>query len=326
MSWASFVEAFRPNLEPLGYADMQDLATVANQVLDGCTNDGTRLHAYCPFCHQNGRAWKPLLVNLTDKYGGYGYVACQNPSCNWRGGWNQLADAQGFDPLIPNPDPPIRQVAIQANEYRYAGFDDFQLVDWSDREWDRNFLDGMGVVISPYAFGIMEAKYGVDSRGSEWAVLPGYDSLGRPYGHVKVLLSERNPGCLKTQNSKGSWVGSCVLGALQVRKALRKTHIVLTEGPSDALRLLDYNVPAVPSLGCGTWTATKSDILVGLGITKVYVCMNTDASGAGQAGGDKAQRLLEAAGLDVVRVWQPQDVDLCKMGETEIKSYIKENF
>lgn len=328
MSWAAFAASFGKYSEArLGHADMYDLALVASQVLTGVTNDGTRIHAHCPFCHKLGSSWKSLLVNLTDAYGGYGFVACQNVSCAWRGGWNQLAEARGFDPLVPDENPPSRIVAVCEEQYEYRGFYEFPLTKWGSREWNRDFIDGCGTVISPYAFNMLDAKYGVDWQGNEWAVLPGYTQHGKPYGHVKLLLSERKPGLPKSVNSRGSWVGSCVLGALQMRRGMtNSTSLVLTEGPPDALRLIDNGIAAVPSLGCGTWTSTKSDILHSLGFKRVYVCMNTDANEAGQRGGDKAQRLLEEAGLEVVRVWQPLGVDLCRMPVHELHAYLNTNF
>lgn len=328
MSWADFIRGYvEPNVR-LTHAEMPDLIAVANQVLTGVTNDGSRLHAHCPLCHRPGSPWKSLLINLTNTYANtYGYVRCQNGVCAWRGPWNRLAEELGIDPLVPNDNAPFRQVEARVDTYQYQGFDEFPLEAWADREWDRNFIDGCGTVISPYAFNVLGAKYGVDRWGNEWAWLPGYTTRGELYGHVKLLLSERRPRVPKSSNSIGQWVGGCVLGALQVRREFPKqTSIVVTEGPPDALRLIDHGVAAVPSLGCGTWTSTKSDILVSLGYERVYVCMNTDVNEAGQRGGDKAQGLLEAAGLEVVRVWQEVGVDLCQMSMRALNNYIEENF
>jgi len=58
------------------------------------------------------------------------------------------------------------------------------------------------------------------------------------------------------------------------------TKVVLVEGPYDALRLRQFDVPVVAILGTGNWTSIKSATLTGLGLEAVLVMMDADDSGA----------------------------------------------
>jgi len=55
--------------------------------------------------------------------------------------------------------------------------------------------------------------------------------------------------------------------------------VVLVEGPYDALKLYAAGVPALAILGTGNWTAQKASILLGLGLSTVFVMMDNDKSG-----------------------------------------------
>ena len=50
-----------------------------------------------------------------------------------------------------------------------------------------------------------------------------------------------------------------------VPKMLKKTtHLVIVEGPRDALRLIDCDIPAVAILGTNSWSATKRNLVLSL--------------------------------------------------------------
>lgn len=328
MSWANWSATIGGQIqrEKLSYADMQAVETVARQVFAPVVNHGTYLSARCPNGHERNPA--SLRIHTTENYGsGYGYTICLHPACDFRGAWNNLMEDLGYDPLVPDDNRVVRIEPIP-EPYVYRGHSSFHVVNWpAGKSWDRNFLDGCGVVLGSVGFEIMGAGYGRDWEGNEYAVFPCYDEDGVEYGHQDVLLSERRPGLSKTRNSPGGWIRNSAIGAQQVRNAFPDAeHLVLTEGFPDSLRLIEYGVPSIPSLGAKTWSATRSNVLAGLGFSRVFVCMNTDESGAGQAGADSTYKLLRQTGIDAVIVEQPLDVDLCRMTSRELRNYIQENF
>jgi hypothetical protein len=56
-------------------------------------------------------------------------------------------------------------------------------------------------------------------------------------------------------------------------------RVVLVEGPYDALKLYHADVPALAILGTGNWTKQKAAIVLGLGLSVVFVMMDNDKSG-----------------------------------------------
>lgn len=60
----------------------------------------------------------------------------------------------------------------------------------------------------------------------------------------------------------------------------RCPYVVLTEGPYDALRLLQWGIPAVAILGGQNWSEKKADILVMRpGIRRVFLAFDADRGG-----------------------------------------------
>lgn len=54
---------------------------------------------------------------------------------------------------------------------------------------------------------------------------------------------------------------------------------VLVEGPFDAIKLYAAGIPALAILGTGNWTMQKKAIILGLGLSTVFVMMDNDKSG-----------------------------------------------
>lgn len=59
----------------------------------------------------------------------------------------------------------------------------------------------------------------------------------------------------------------------------RLRTVVLVEGPVDALRLIDYGIPAMAILGTGTWSKAKRNLLIKKGVRNVLLCFDGDKAG-----------------------------------------------
>ncbi|WYW01984.1 DNA primase [Pseudomonas phage vB_PpuM-Pori-4] len=81
--------------------------------------------------------------------------------------------------------------------------------------------------------------------------------------------------------------------------------VVLVEGQRDALRLIQYGIPAIAILGTQSWTAEKRDLLVGLG-TGVAVMMDGDPAGVAAA-----RKIMP----DLRRLTEVREIDLMPLTE-----------
>jgi 5S rRNA maturation endonuclease (ribonuclease M5) len=102
-------------------------------------------------------------------------------------------------------------------------------------------------------------------------------------GGVRANLVKR--GKRNYFNLPGDWVKEKALFPLDFTKKLIKKRglstIVLVEGPRDALRCLQYGIPAVGILGSGNWSDTKSDMVAALNPVRIITAFDGDKAGRG---------------------------------------------
>ena len=84
-------------------------------------------------------------------------------------------------------------------------------------------------------------------------------------------------------NTKGSWTADKGLFPLDYTlKLINRRNLktlVLVEGPRDALRCLQYGIPAAAILGCGNWNDIKADIVLMTGVERLITAMDGDKAG-----------------------------------------------
>jgi len=96
-------------------------------------------------------------------------------------------------------------------------------------------------------------------------------------------------------------------------------RIVLVEGPIDALRLISYNIPALCTFGCKSWSSTKTALLVSLGISQV--CVMFDADPSGFQGSNEIMRILSPV-LSTVQAFPPAGKDPDNLSKQEAISIL----
>lgn len=91
--------------------------------------------------------------------------------------------------------------------------------------------------------------------------------------------------------------------ALDLARRLRASSIVLVEGQRDALRLLDYGIPAMCIFGTQSWTPEKARLLEIAGIDHVILMM--DGDDAGISATQKIAPMLESTfdSVSVLKLW-----------------------
>lgn len=287
MSWTSFAEHFKEtSYEPLGLDAVQEVRSVAMSNLGSPVDLLQEIRAQCPFHVSDGGGSRTLRVNLNPSFKyGIGFFKCY--SCKEAGHWNKLAEHIGVDAIHVDANPVLKNLLLPIQESKDYNLPS-GLQDWGDREWVReNKNNGTTTVISPYAFQVVQAKlwyrtefkdcpYGPIDEERAW--LPVHDR-GQPVAHVAALLSKTYEGSKKYKNSFGDWSKKRIAFFDQICTVFRGSKtLAIVEGSADALRLIDYNIPAIPLLGVSTWTKSKASQVAAI-FEHAVVCLDADNAG-----------------------------------------------
>jgi 5S rRNA maturation endonuclease (ribonuclease M5) len=240
----------------------------------------------CPF---HGDTAPSCGVNLTtDTNIPLGFHHCFG--CGAKGGWNKLAAKLGLQQLkdwelgfkgngtnrankkkrgitlFQDADTTLRD-AIYTNE----------AIPWPDsvkwRGYNGSLLHKLG------------ALYYNDTMTKQMMTFFPIHINGTYRGGVRAYLEKQVSGNTY-MTTKGSWVSNYgLLGYEYIKRIVRKYQynaVVLVEGPRDALRLIDNNIPALSVLGVGTISERK--MLKVLALTSkldtIYVMPDNDKAGS----------------------------------------------
>lgn len=84
-------------------------------------------------------------------------------------------------------------------------------------------------------------------------------------------------------NQSGVWTKEVGLfpydSALKIMKRVQASTLVLVEGPRDALRCLQFGIPAVAILGTSNYSEFKEELIVSSGAKRVITAFDGDAAG-----------------------------------------------
>lgn len=208
--------------------------------------------------------------------------------------WNDFAARAGLQPFGPPPEEldvpkqmfaryeddffanddilqrePLRFHELGPQSQSYLGLDE---AAWRGFSFD--FLRSIG---ARCAFHRDHSRY--------YLYLPVHVN-GAEVGYIKArpqkTTSKSEPSYL---NAPGAWSLHSGLflfdEALNLMRSLPSTRptVVLVEGPRDAMRLLEYGVPAMAILGTHSWTTSKIRLLEMAGVERLVLCMDGDAAG-----------------------------------------------
>jgi hypothetical protein len=298
MDWGDYANTFEAakTYQPLALDAIPQIRAQAAAVLRRVTPDGTGFRAHCPLHVSDDAESTTLRVNLDPSSKlGIGFWKCY--SCLRKGHWNELAEAVGIDSITGDSNPEIKNLLMPVKVTRNQYVVPENLRPWpTGVPWRRKNKDGSITLISAYAFGVLEAQLWdydfkieqpVTINGRSYAKgdfvhekrawLPILNNSNQPVAHVGALLNDRYPGCKKYLNDYGPWAKKNIAFVQQAQK-IQSDRIVLVEGPADAARLIDNNIPASPLLGVGTWTSLKSEILASM-YSMAIVCLDGDSAG-----------------------------------------------
>lgn len=97
-------------------------------------------------------------------------------------------------------------------------------------------------------------------------------------GGVKAAYKKQDK-MLSYVTTKGSWVGKYGLFGYNLVKKMKRDYVVLVEGPRDALRLLQNDIPALAILGANNFNSQKALMVSSLYPEVVYCLPDNDDAG-----------------------------------------------
>lgn len=254
---------------------------------------GSVMMIQCPF-HQDRTPSFMINVEPTDRYPiGFGYCmgGCGSKT------WNQIADKLGLTKLKEGDDRPDR---IRDSDTR---FDSIRGEILSSTGLESH---NIGLILNSMGIGLTipnESSWrGISKKTlTKVGALRGYDSIeGDEVMILPVIVSEILVGVVKARlhkvrgllsyvTSQGHWVKDSGLFPLDtaVKLALKKNlKLVIVEGPRDALKLLQFGIPAVAILGTTNWGPRKRNLILDSGVKGVILALDSDSAG------QKARKLI----------------------------------
>lgn len=308
-------------------------ARVTNEVVDDLTHVsaelekfggrtkymGSNIHVQCPFHDENSPSCSVNLSREADVPIGAFYCF----GCGVFGGWNKFAAKAGlvsvkkwqaFESDASGQIARFYKKAIemmgQNNMSIQRLFDEVgnAVIPWpKDRDW-RSYSGKLIHRIGGYCYNDTSRNF--EDGGELMLVFPVYTN-GRYRGGVRAFFEKQKNG-LSYLTTKGDWVKSYgLLGYDYMKKKdlYDAKAIVLVEGPRDWLRLVKNKIPSMAILGANMFDDKKMQLLVALGIRKVFVLPDNDSAGKRMADGIKV--ISERAGVpcEYLKLPRPKDED-----------------
>lgn len=320
MSWEEWAEYYEKQVRVrLGPGDIDAVRQTVRTHMRNAVVSDTDIRCACPLHHsQQGT---PFRISLDMTYG-IGRWTCYGGCGN--GTWNELADRLGFDPVTHVDDPNAVRldlltapVAIEEMYVPPLGLHSIP----NDYAWVRyNENNKTTTRISSFALSVVGARFhGANPIEDAWLWLPVLDLTGRGVAHILAPTSEaeRDRVGKKYINSKGRWSKKYVSWLYQVHRGVPGSTLVITEGPADALRLIDAGIPAVPLLGVTSWSDHKAEVIANK-YKHAVVCLDGDA--AGQLAQAKVLRSLQAV-MSATEIRLATTVDPASMSDRALTRF-----
>jgi len=246
----------------------------------------------CPFFHVNKPDSGHNLEITKDGRMAHCWV------CDWSGSWNKLAKEVGLSPFGSSESTTDTYTAAIADtdvfgrmldDLDSSADDDLEhtlpedeITPWSTKKWRglrRSFLKD----IPAYSW---KQKIVVNDKDSKSygkvfyvdRILWPYHQQGRLVGYVGRRLDTGDT--MKYYRAAWCKAKEALFPYDFVKNNYPKcTTVVLVEGEVDALNLLQAGIPALSILGSNNWSSRKVDLLLSLGVTKVFLLMDGDFAG-----------------------------------------------
>lgn len=305
---------------------VDDLTHVQNEIekFGGRTKFmGSNIHVQCPFHDENSPSCSINLSRESDVPIGAFYCF----GCGVFGGWNKFAlkagltevkKWQAFESDASGQIARFYKKAIemlgQNNMSIQRLFDEVgnAVIPWpKDRPW-RSYSGKLIHRVGGYCYNDKDRgeRDGNQRDGELMLVLPVYTN-GRYRGGVRAFFEKQKNG-LSYLTTTGDWVKSYgLLGYdyMKKRDLYDARAVVLVEGPRDWLRLVKNKIPSMAILGANMFDDKKMQLLVALGVRKIFVLPDNDSAGARMAAGIKGYAEKAGVPCEYLKLPRPKDED-----------------
>ena len=254
------------------------------------TIKGGKIWICCPFHYENTPSCSVTLHDI--KYAP-GTFFCFG--CSASGGWNKLATKFGFKFRIDSKEiNTLMKTNIHYNELsngvEFTDVGEFlqhnqkieSYTKWpKGKTWRKVGYQFLKDVDSYMLLSPDYNKTSDDVKYEQLLFLP-VKVNGVIVGGISAPLDRK-----RYMNTEGDWVKNRGLFPFdttkQLLKSFAKKFVVLVEGPRDAARLIQANIPALAILGSKNWTVSKRDLLMTLTGDDLEIVLLFDSDLAGQS-------------------------------------------
>jgi hypothetical protein len=273
----------------------------------GAKSKRPNINTFCPTGHDKETA--SLSIHRHD-----GRFLCFG--CGIKGkNWNHLANYLSIDTLSDEAMPdPFVTFTMDLSKSIQDAMAEFEL-PWDLEPWYGNYVhdEEKGVVIAEETILALDGC----SRFDDIYRCPRLFFPVRQYGELMGWVSRRLdkpiPGVKYERKylNAPDMKSSRILFPLDEIEQWDTNVVVLVEGPLDAVRLINYDIPALAIMGTGNYHDDNRIDLLNLGIEKVFLAMDSDEAGK------KARRVIGpslAEMFDVEDFFAPHKKDPGNMG------------
>jgi DNA primase len=242
----------------------QQLQAQGVRIRSGSAKD---LAVYCPQGHDRKSA--SLLVRRAD-----GAFICFG--CGIKGrNWNHLKRyLPGIETLPDEVLPSDGDLAGDALQRRLDKADSLVELPWDAEPWTEGYKH-----VRPSVLQEIGARRWFDGVSRCWRILFPISEDGELVNWTARRLDHSDDQ--RYRNHPGISVKSQVFPFDYVAR-MRPTTVVVVEGPYDALRLVNYGIPALAILGTKNWDVHKVGLISKVGfISRVILALDNDRGGQG---------------------------------------------
>lgn len=198
--------------------------------------------------------------------------------CNKHGLWDELADTLGLEKFNSKPEDKFsRPIKVEISDVDEISCEKLIFKKLPEHKVWRGISTN-----TLRAIGCRLCKVQYESSFSDTFIwMPVYINK-ELVGYIKAR-KQKADGKPSYINKKGTWAKSQGLFPFDysINMALRNKSksVVLVEGQRDALKLIEYGIPALCIMGTHNWNDDKSKLLDIAGIEKAIICMDGDDAG-----------------------------------------------